>query len=546
MATATMPDANRATRPSRWPYRLALVVGILFIFSLVLFIFSRLSPTNAPAAPVPELQAVAPGALADESDTLLAWVGNGAGPGQQPASSPGTLAFMDGTGATTPIMELPNGTNRIQLCGDQATSPDGTMIATFIGQDVGNLYLMRGTDEPVTVASVQALTCLGNGTFQFSPDSSRLAYISYEPGAAQSEFADGFIHVLNSADLQESFSEENVVAFDITNEGVAYVSFIPNSKGEADDVAINWWSGSASIEAATLQPTGEKCRFTSAQIAVLPDGKFLAVLGHRCTTGDTHTEWQLYSVDPSERSANMIAHEFQAGAFAAFARTNSIYVSPDGAHAYFTFSDGITANTVGMNHISVGDMSLSNLIDRQIVMPTYSGAANAFPQTSPDGQWLAMVLTSPNNQNTLHIINLSNPDVPPIDLSAGSAGDIISGMVFTPDSSRLLVVAGGAAPVNNSLFAIDLATGNDFRVSRGRFGRTLAISPNGESVALIDWKIVEDPKEPAYATTVIIQVDNSEVATLYTGADIVDGKVTKQTFIEPLVWPGGSTEPSAS
>jgi hypothetical protein len=545
MAMATMPDMKHRPGSSRL-LLIALVVLIFFVGGLIL-LFSRSNQGTAGAAAPAEAKPVVLPAFADASDTLLVWVGNGAAPGQHSASSPGELAFMDGTGVTTSIMALPGGTSRVELCGDQATSPDGRMVALFVGQDTGNLYLMKGTDTPTPIDDVEALTCLGGGTFQYSPDSARLGYIAYEPGAAQSEFADGFLHVVNTADLSEAFTAENVIAFDMTAEGAAYVSFFTNDKGEADEAAVNWWSGNASVEVATLQPNSEDCKFTSAQIAVAATGNYVVILGHRCTTGDTRTAWQLYSVNPDERSATLAASDFQAGSYASFARSNSIFLSPDGTRAYFTVADGITANTVGLKMVDLGDMSLVDVIERQAVMPTYNGAANAFPQLSLDGTWLAFVLTSPNNTNTLELLNLADPSVAPILLDAQSEGDTISSFSFTPDGTRLILVQGGDNAADNSLVAIDLVTGNDFRISRGRFGQGLVISPSGGEVALLDWKVLEDPQEPPYSTTLIVNVDNSETATVYTGAEIVDGKVTNQTFIYPLVWRrAGGTEAAAS
>jgi hypothetical protein len=531
MATATMPHVKNRTGFPRW-LLFALVIGITVIGILTALMLQ----TSPPAADVSGAVLARPAAYAGANDSLLIWLGAGAAPGQHSASAPGQLAFMDGTGATETIMELPVGTSRVELCGDQATSPDGRMVAMYIGQDAGNLYLMKGMDAPVLVDDVPALACLGGGTFQYAPDSERLGYIAYEPGAAQSEFADGFLHVVNTGDLSEAFTAENVTAFDMTHEGVAYITFFTNDKNEADEAAINWWSGSASVEVATLQPNSEDCKFTSGQIAVSASGRYVVILGHRCTTGDTRTAWQLYSVDPSERSATLAASDFQAGAFAAFARTNNIYLSPDGERAYFTVADGVTANTVGLKMVSISDMTLTDVIERQIVMPTYNGAANAFPQISPDGNWLAMVITSPNNDNTLELFNLADPSVPPIIRDADSGGDTISSFRFTPDSSHVIAVIGGDDAADNSLVAIDLANGSDFRISRGRFGRGITLSPDGQEVALLDWKIVEDPREPPYSTTVIVNVTTSEVATVYTGAEIVDGKVTNQSFIYPLLW----------
>jgi WD40 repeat protein len=388
----------------------------------------------------------------------------------------------------------------------------------------------------VKLDDVQALTCLGSGTFQYSPDGARIGYIAYEADAVDSEFADGFLHVVNSADQKEVLSYENVTAFDLSDDGAALVSFFTNDKNEADEAAVIWWDGSSMREVATLQPASEDCKFTSASVATLPDGKLLLVMGHRCKKGDTATSWQLYSVNPTERSATLAASATQPGSFAAFARSNVIYVSPTGDQAYFTIPDGITANTVGLKRVNLSDLSLSDVLDKQIVMATYNGGANAFPRLSPDGKWLAAVITSPNNDNTLQIWNLADPSVAPITLSAGSTGDTVSGMEFTPDGSKLLAVVGGDKTANNSLIAVELASGRDLRVTRGHFGQGLAVSPDGNGIAVLDWQIPEDTKEPPYANLVAIEASTGAVTTLFAGADIQEGKVVNQRFAYPMLW----------
>ncbi len=519
----------------------------LLVFLIGGFVFFSTAISQSTIGDAPQIIASNPAAGNDSfrvaapiqagtGDQLLVWAASGAGPGQHSASEPGQLAFMDGTGVTEPITDVPQGASRVQVCGDNPTSPDGQVFAFYTGSDAGKLYVMKGASAPTPLADVNALVCTGGGTFRYSPNSARMAYIAYEPGAQQSEFPDGFLKVYGTADLAEQYTYENVTAFDINNDSVAFVSFFTNDKNEADEAAVIVWNGSAELEVATLNPTSEDCKFTSASIAILPDSKLLLVMGHRCTRGDTRTAWQLYSVDPSNRSATLAASDFQTGQFASFARTNNIYLSPDGARAYITIPDGITANTVGIKTISLADLSLTDSLDRLAVMATYSGGPNAFPRRSPDGRWLAMVVTSPSDENEVHIWNLADPSVAPIVVEAGSSGDTISAMEFTRDSSRLIMVAGGSGSANNSLIGVELSTGSDFRIARGRFGAGLTISPDSAEVAVIDWQVLEDPKEPPYANTVIVNIGSSEIATVFTGAEIVDGKVTNQQFVSPLAW----------
>jgi hypothetical protein len=200
-------------------------------------------------------------ALADANDRLLVWVAPGQNPGEQTA--PGQLVFVDGTGATTPVMEAPAQASTVVPCGDEATSPNGEHFAFFMGGTDGNIYMLTGTDAPVLVDDgVQALGCLGGSTFQWASDSSRFGYIAFEPSAASDEFPDGFLHVFDSASMAEIHSTDHVVAFDVTASTVAYASFFTNDRNEADEAAILSWNGSAEVEVATLQPD-EDCFFTS-------------------------------------------------------------------------------------------------------------------------------------------------------------------------------------------------------------------------------------------------------------------------------------------
>ncbi|HEX2905971.1 MAG TPA: hypothetical protein VHO69_03880 [Phototrophicaceae bacterium] len=488
-------------------------------------------PVSQPPAAVAFQDTPAP---ATGSAVVLAWVGNGAAPGKHSASAPGQLALLDASGAVTPLLDLPQGTSRVFNCG---ASPDGLQVAAYIGgNDNGALYLMNGIAVPVKVDDVEALGCFGTGQVQFSADGTRLGYIAYEPGAGQSEFADGLLRMVETASLSRVFDAENVTAFDMTADGLVYVSFFTNDKNEADEAAVVVWNGKAEREVVTLTPTEEKCRFVSGQIAAIPDGRLLVMMGQRCKVGETRTQWQLYVVDPAAGGASLAASDYQPGLFAPYALTNTMTFAPDGSRAYFTIPDGITAHTVGVRATNLSDFSMANVIEKQAVMANFGGMPNAAPLMSADGRWFAVVVTSPNNENTLNIIDLSNPSVAPITMSAGSRNDVVSALAFSPNGSRLFAIAGGVDSANNSLFSVDLTSGSSTRIARGRFGVALAVLADNVNVAVTDWQIPDDPKEPAYLNTVVINADTSEVANWYTGADMVDGKVTNQRFAHPMLW----------
>jgi hypothetical protein len=483
-----------------------------------------------------------PQALVDANDMLLVWIGDGAAPGKHSASAPGQLVLMDSQGGNIqPVMDVPQQSSRVFPCGEGATSPDNAHFAFYVGGDVGTLYMMTGAAAHTSVREeFQALGCVGGDTLQYSPDSKRFAYLAYEPGAAEDEFADGWLHIANTSDKAEIASFPGVTSFDVTNDTLAFVRFFTTDKGEADEAGVFLWDGNTDREVATLYPT-ENCRFTSAQIAIVADGRLVLVMGHRCKTGDTRTSWQFYTVDPSSRSFVLSMSDFQTGQFAPYAKTNNIFVAPNSETVYFTIPDGITASTTGLVAVDMANISADNvLIPNNAVMPRfdpkpYDFAKNAGPVVSPDGRWLAIVTNTPNSEATVYVFDMNDPALEPVMVPIGRRGDSVSEMAFSPDSKRLVFVAGGNDGGENSLFAVDLESGSDFRVKRGRYGHG-AVSSDSKAVALMEWQQVEDPKQPLYLNLVMVDIESSATATLWEGAEIVDGEVTNQRFIYPLAW----------
>jgi WD40 repeat protein len=405
-----------------------------------------------------------------------------------------------------------------------------------VGSSVGSLYLIDGANPPVLVDDVEFLSCLGHGTFQFAPNGSRFGYIDYVSSITGLEFATGVLKINDALSLSEAARFENVTAFDLDDNQALFVSLFANNRSEADEAAVSLWDGTATREIATLIPTGERCRFTSATIASAPNGGAALVMGQRCMRGNTATQWQFYTLDLQARSATLVSSNFQPGSFVPYAGTNNLFFSPDGAFTFFTVPDGVTTSTVALAAVDSSSMNISVPIHSQAVFPAYSAAANALPRLSPDGRWLAMVVTSPNNDNQLVALDLTQPNVPPITISAGSRGDLISGMAFTPNSEQIIYVAGDTNGGDSTLLVLNLTVGSEQRLARGHFGADLVVSPDGTAVALLDWKRVETPREPMYADLVRIDLATQAITTLLPGAQIVDGRVTQLQTIIPLEW----------
>lgn len=465
------------------------------------------------------------------SGQLLVWLEDGPSPTASSPSAAGQIGFLGSAGELTPLIDVPAQAGRVHSCG---TSADGVLQALFIGGDTGTIYLMNGANTPVVLAdSVDAYACTGWDGLQFSPDGSRVAYLAYEADARQSEFGDGTLNVINTGDLSRQLRYEKVTSFDVNSNGVAFVSFFVNDRNEADEVGVFWWEGSGEREVVTLTPD-EDCRFTSAAVGIAPDNNLLVVLGHRCKAGDTRTSWQIYRVETATGSATMAASDFQPGQFAAYARTNSVIFSANG-DAYFTVPDGITANTVGIRKFSAADMSAAPVIEQQAVMATFSGSPNAAPIVSPNGRWMSVVVTSPNNENTLNVIDLTNAGIP-FTYAPTSSDDAITAMSFSPDSSTLYIISGAGDARNGEykLTSLNLNDGSTGNIKRGRFAPLLAVG--GSTVALMEYQTLDDPQQPPYVNLITINPSTNETLTLLEGATIADNKVTEQRFAAPIAF----------
>ncbi len=472
-----------------------------------------------------------------DDERLLVWWANGISPGLQLADNPGQIAFVDNAGNLEMVLQLPNGTERVLACGDKATSPNGDYFTFYAGDEIGTLYMMRGIDTLFAIASdIQALTCAGNRTFLYTDDSQRFAYLDFEDNINVADFASGRLQIGMTSNFAITHTFEQVTAFDTKDETIAFIQFFTNDQGQAIEAGIVQWQGEVGREVATLF-ADNGCEFTSSSITVQENGQFAIVMGHKCVNNGG-TSWQFYTVNPENRSVTLVLQNQQAGGFFAFSRTNNVYVAPDAETAYFTAPDGATNFSVGMFAVNFVNSSAIEIFPNSGIMPRYYddpyAPINHPPAVSADGNWLAVSRNNLSDEASINILDLSAPELPPIMAPAGARGDVISEILFTPDNEQLIFVAGGAQGINNSIFAVDLATGTTFRVKRGRFANGL-MSPTGDTVAIMNWQLI-DEDEPLFLTLQVINIESGVETTLLQGADIVNNQVTNRRFAYPLSW----------
>lgn len=474
-----------------------------------------------------------------EDEKLLVWVAEAQRPGRQTAQNPGELLWIDSQGNFESFMALPPQTTHVTTCGRTSSlSPDGQSLAFYVGADVGTLHILKGTDSLFVVdTDFHAMGCTGNGTFEFFADSSQFAYIDYFPGTLDGSFGEGTLRIYNNTTFQQVRQFDLATAFDVEGTNLTYARFFTNDRGEAVEAAIVLWDGETDQEVATLFSETD-CVFNNANVKLLPDGNVVAIMGHRCSTGDTRTNWQLYVISPENRTATQITQNAQVGRFFAFSRTNSLFASPDGNTIYFTIPDGITNHTVALMNVDMNSMGMTPILNQNTIMPRYSNnpfAAENHPTIySSDGTWLGAVQNTADNEATLALVDLAQPGLPPIEISAGSRGDQIIELEFTPENDRVVYVAGGDNGDDNSLWGVDLITGNNFRIRRGKYGWGV-ISPDGGRIAVMNWVPTENNRPP-YATLVIVDIESAQETLLFNGGEVVNGDLTGVRFALPITW----------
>ncbi|MEO0598726.1 MAG: hypothetical protein AAF126_21635, partial [Chloroflexota bacterium] len=125
--------------------------------------------------------------------------------------------------------------------------------------------------------------------------------------------------------------------------------------------------------------------------------------------------------------------------------------------------------------------------------------------------------------------------VPPIVMDAGDSGDTIADFVFDTANERMFFVAGTDEGGNNSLFSLDLNTGTEQRIRRGRYAQMVA-SPDGSTVAVMNW-VEFDAEEPLYLTLEVIDVESTVPTVIYVGGTVdEEGDLAEQAFAYPLAW----------
>ena len=462
-------------------------------------------PTPLPIDPLPEPR-------------LMAWIRTG--------STAGEIVLLGDDGAKHTLITPPDGTSRVQACGESSTSLDGTKFSFFVGNgDRGVLHQITGTDVIQPIAEVGLLACTGMGTFIYGED--RSGFIDFLSGVSGIDFPTGdFILV----DLLGGFiaRHENVGAFDFRGQASAFISGFRNADDVVTEVAVYRLDepDGTPIEVSTLF-SNDDCRFVDGSITIINPTKYIVVMGQSCTGG---SEWSVYQIDAETNRATLDLSGGTGGGYFADVRTGSVFAAPSGLAFYFSYPNGFRKDRADWKTLLLADMQEHDPIVRFGVMPSFSAiaydpTANAVPVVSRDGRWFATVSQDADDNTSLHIIDLNVPDLPPITIPTPDAGDLITSLAFTPDGQRLVFVSGGADGENNSLFAVDLNTAADSRILRGRFAPGMVTATDIPFSALVQWSIEGESRKLEVVT---VNLDTAQSDVIFTGSS--------EEFVHLLSW----------
>lgn len=477
---------------------------------------------------------------------LLVWTGAGVAPNSKTAGQPGQLLYVSTDGVTEPLLDIPAEALSVFPCSESATSPDGKHFVFMVntpggGRDGGTLYKITDTGKPVELGSVHALSCTGHGTFQYAPDSKRLAYIDYNEPNSNAEYVNGTLRIFNTESSQAGATIENISAFHLGNSAVAMLQFYTSTQNQVDEIAVLMHENNSTAEIATLFAS-PGCRFNGASIT--PAGGKLAILvGHRCPNAGT--DWQIYTLNRDGGELTLMMTADQTGGYFPNTRTATLLASPNDQRLVFTSADGLARESVSVFSAALNNLAvdqLTTLVSSGGLMPTYAARtfplpANARPVFSPDRRWWAVVTSDTRTPPAVSVIDL-NTAQSPVTAAADARNNTISTLLFAADNSGVFFVTGGRDGAENTLRRLTLADGTVTTLATDTFGTGGSIAPDGSSLALNIWRKATDQRATPYQDlTLVNPADGSVIKTLLVGITYnEDGSVKGRTFAMPLTY----------
>jgi len=454
---------------------LAFVIAFVLIAAVLLWVGSMSAPSTALAlAPTAtggvKVDATAIPAVINVSSLtsprVLAWNPNNS-----------QIAWFAASGQPIAVAQGSTPKSLIIPCG---TAPSADRMILYLGGDTAQPYLYpldNGT--PLSLGTNIGLACAVQGRVQFSADGNRLALIKYDNKAVEANFTVGTLRILKMPEGSEQHAADNVIGFDLQNDGIVALQFFANTKKEANSADLFFWDGTKEKKLEEDIKPLENCQFVAGR-PVRAGDKIYTLLGEKCKVGGS--KWRLLRTDlAGGNSVNVGSGPTGSNGGAVYfnsSATNDAFLSSDGKSLLITVPNGLHADLANLARVSLTDGTLSNVLSGVIVDQYPPTLARRFLR-SPKGDRIALVTRDGNGAEKLYIYDLTAPQNQPVAVAGGNRSDRINSVAWTADGERLYYVITGD---DNALLYIT-TKGESKRVIRGTF-QGLVISPDGASAAM--------------------------------------------------------------
>lgn len=432
------------------------------------------------------IAALAPGSLSAQAPIdaqLLVWYVN-------EGVDDGRLEMMSAAGDVQTLVDFGGGVfDRVaKRCGQDYWKPGGEAAAIFTGPETGELaiYSLAG-EAPVALGTTSRMACAGPETFQFSPNGERAAYINFAHDVLNREYPSGDLVIADTASGETLGTFDWATGFKLYDDGVLMLRLFPDGKGYGAEGDLEWWDGTARRTLVTLEPVYPPdaedldCGLTSGSVARIGDTAY-ALVGQKCETGAA--SWYVYSVPMDGGEVTTVIQGQPAGSFFSGSFTTQLIPARDGSGFLIAVPSGLTRNTVALAWVAM-DGASSVILEGQHVLAdrfTERLSEGRHMQVTQDGSALAFVTTTPNQEQTLWMLDLSTINTQPVPVEEAGEGERIFQYLWSSEN-ELFFAHGSVASSSLSMATLD---GGAQRLERGRFFR-IATSYTGDKLAAAEW-----------------------------------------------------------
>jgi hypothetical protein len=404
----------------------------------------------------------------------------------------GQVEVLTSAGVSEVLVDFQPGVfdNWAKRCSQDHWAAGGQGVVLYTGAAQGSIavYPLAG-GAPVSLGSVNRMTCAGPMSFQLSPNGERAGYINYpfDMDVNFYEFPTGNLIFVDAATGTQQATFDWATSFALYDDGALMLRLFPDGKGNATEADLDWWDGASRRTLTTLEPVfpADKpdvaCGIKSASVARVGDTAYV-LAGQWCETGAS--SWWLASVPMSGGSATQIVTAASAGGFFPESFSTQLIPTKDGTGFVVATPSGLARNTVFLAWVTLAGQVTPILKDTHVIADKFGErlSEGRHMMVSLDGNTLAFVSVTGNNEQSLWTLDLSTPGGAPVAVEEQGTNQRIFQFVWSA-SGRLYFISGS---IESNSLKVATPGGDAQRIARGRFFQ-LAVTYLGDKIAAAEW-----------------------------------------------------------